>query len=49
MISTWLMKSLWLAYLLIFIVSLLERNWPRAVYWLGACVITTGVIMMGIK
>ena len=45
--SSDLMKILLVAYGVIAIVSLFERNLPRACYWLSAAGITASVLWMG--
>lgn len=47
MISTHLMLGLIAAYAVISLASLLERNWPRALYFVGAIVISVAVLWMG--
>lgn len=44
MSSTLLMKLLFVAYIIIMCVSLVERNYPRALYWFGAAVLTVAVL-----
>ena len=44
MISTWLMKALLVAYGVITIACLWERDYPKALYWLSACGITTAIL-----
>lgn len=44
MSSTLLMKCLFVAYLLIMLVAIHEKNWPRALYWFGAAVLTVAVL-----
>ena len=46
MISLGMMRFLWGMYIILTIVCLFERNWGLAVYWLGALILTTGVLMM---
>ncbi len=45
MVSAYMMKVLAIVYLVIMIMSLFEGNLGRAVYWLGAFIITCGVLM----
>lgn len=51
MMSTRLMIGLGVAYLVIIVVALCERptNWPRALYFLGAVLITVAILWMGDK
>lgn len=44
MISTTLMLGLLVVYVLISVVSALEGNYPRCLYWIGAGLITTAVL-----
>lgn len=44
MTSTILMRGLLVAYLVIMTTCLFEKNWPRALYWLSAAMITTSVL-----
>lgn len=46
--STLLMKCLLVVYFIIFIASLVEKNYPRALYWFSAGLITSS-IMWGMK
>lgn len=46
MTSTGLMKLLVAEYAVIAAVCLLEGNWPRFSYWVGASIITGSVIWM---
>ncbi len=39
------MSALIVVYLIIAFVSLLESNWPRALYWVGASIITFAVLL----
>lgn len=47
MISTGLMIVLCVFYSVIVLAAVAERNWPRALYFIGAIVISVAVIMMG--
>jgi len=44
--STLLMKFLLAVYFVIFLASLFEKNFPRALYWLSAFGITVSVMWM---
>jgi len=44
MMSTVLMKCLIGAYITIMITCLIEKNYPRALYWFSAGLITTSVL-----
>ena len=44
--STWTMYALLVFYAAILIASLAERNWWRAIYFLGAIVISIAVLGM---
>lgn len=44
MTSTLLMKILFVSYILIMFVAFHERNYPRALYWFGASVLTVAVL-----
>lgn len=46
--SDWMMKGLLITYFIISIVCLHERNYPRALYWVSAGMITFSV-MWGMK
>lgn len=46
MISTRLMLILIAFYVVIVIAAALERNWPRALYFVGAIVISVAVLWM---
>jgi hypothetical protein len=46
MISTGMMIALIIWYLGIAITAAIERNWPRALYFVGAIVISVAVIWM---
>lgn len=46
MLSQTLIKFLVLEYSIIMIVCLIEGNWRKATYWLGASVINIGVLLM---
>ena len=47
--STWVMKLLIIEYAVIFVACSIEGNWKLALYWLGAIIIQTSVILMGMK
>ncbi len=42
--STFLMQCLLVAYVVIMITCLFEKNWPRALYWFAAATITISVL-----
>jgi len=42
--SQFLIKLLVAEYIIIMITCLLEHNWWRAFYWLGACILNIGVL-----
>ena len=44
MISTWLMKALLVAYVIITAACIYERDWPKMLYWVSACGITTAIL-----
>lgn len=44
MISTALMKFLVIFYVGILVVCLWEREWPKAMYWLGAAILNVAII-----
>ncbi len=44
MMSTWLMKALLVAYVVITIACVVERDWPKCLYWVSACGITTAIL-----
>jgi hypothetical protein len=44
--STTLMQILILVYIIIMIVSLVEKNWPRALYWGSAALLSVAVLAM---
>lgn len=46
MVSTGLMIALIVAYGAIVAASMIERNWPRALYFVGAIVISVAVLWM---
>ena len=46
MLSGGLMLGLIVFYLVVVVVSAWEGNWPRALYWTGASLITTAVLWM---
>jgi hypothetical protein len=39
-----LILSLLVAYTVIMVVCIYERNWPRALYWLGAIILNMSII-----
>ena len=43
--STMMMQGLIVFYLLTALVSVLEGNWPRGLYWVSAAGITSAVLM----
>ncbi len=45
MISTKVMQGLLAVYVILTFLSACEKNWGRALYWLGACIITIGVLV----
>jgi len=45
--STFLIKLLLAEYAVILVFCMVERNWPRALYWLGAAFIQGAVLWMG--
>ena len=45
--STFLIKLLLAEYAVVLIARCCERNWPRALYWLGAAFIQGAVLWMG--
>ncbi len=49
MMSTRLMVGLIVAYSVIVLAAVHERNWSRAMYFVGAIVITTAVLWMGVR
>lgn len=42
--STMLMKSLVVVYIVITIACLVEKNYPKTLYWFAACLITISVL-----
>jgi hypothetical protein len=46
--STWLMKFLFVEYLIILAMCIYEKNWARTLYWFGASVIQIS-ILIGMK
>ena len=44
MISTWLMKALLVAYVIITAACIYERDWPKMLHWVSACGITTAIL-----
>ena len=46
MISSWVTKTLIYIYLLLAFICLLEKDMPRFRYWLGATLLTWGVLTM---
>lgn len=49
MISTNIKFFLLAQYVIITIATLCEKNYGEALYWLGACILLTGVLVMGGK
>lgn len=49
MISISVMKLLFLAYVVLLVVCVVEKKWTLVLYWLGACFIQLGIIVMGGK
>jgi drug/metabolite transporter (DMT)-like permease len=47
MISTGMMIALAIVYAAIVLAAIMERNWPRALYFIGAIVITVSILWMG--
>jgi len=43
--SNWLIRLLLIEYIVIMSVCILEKNFVKAIYWLGASIITTSVIL----
>lgn len=41
-----LLRVLIVAYVVIALIYLYERNWPKCTYWLGAAIITSSVLAM---
>lgn len=48
MTSTWIMKAFLVQYVICAAVCLFERNYPRALYW-GAAALLTVSILWGMK
>ena len=46
MTSKWLMYALLVQYIVLTAVTIYEKRWPVAIYWLGASVINVGVLAM---
>lgn len=44
MFSTAIMKCLLVVYFVICVACLFEKNWPKALYWFSAAMITTSVL-----
>jgi hypothetical protein len=44
--STWMMRCLLAAYICIMAVLILEKNYAKALYWLGATLITVSLLWM---
>ena len=44
-----LMYFLLAQYVFLGLVSVFEQNFPRMLYWLGATLLTIGVLQMGVK
>ena len=44
MVSTFMMRCLVGVYLCIMTTCLFEHNWPKALYWFSACMITVSVL-----
>jgi len=44
--SSLLMKILFVVNVVITILSILERNWVRGLYWLGASIVQISIVMM---
>jgi len=42
--SNWLIKALLVEYIVIMIVCLYERNYPRVLYWIGASLLQVGIL-----
>ena len=45
MMTTKMMIGMIVLYLVIFITALAEEKYPAALYWLGAAILTTGVLL----
>ena len=39
-----LIMALLVAYVVIMVVCVFERNWPRVLYWFGACVLQVSIL-----
>lgn len=46
MTGTLLMQGLIVVYVIVAVVFLWEGNYPKAVYWIGAAIITSSVLVM---
>jgi len=46
MLSSWLIRVLLLEYIIILAVCAYEGNWKLALYWLGASILQSSVILM---
>lgn len=46
--SSWLMRCLLFEYIIIMIVCICEKNWIRALYWLGGSILQSS-ILFGMK
>ena len=44
MIGDMLMKGLVVFYIILILVYLWERQWPKAMYWLGAAILNIGIL-----
>jgi hypothetical protein len=44
--SNFLIKILLAEYVIIMVVCLFEKNWPRATYWLGAIILNYSLLLM---
>lgn len=43
--ARWLNSALILAYLVLAVVYGMERDWPRTTYWVGAAILSVGVLL----
>jgi len=49
MISQTLIKLLLVQYFIIMSITLYEQKWVMAIYWLGATILNTAILLMGTK
>lgn len=45
--SMYLTAGLVLAYVVLVAVTAVERRWPVCMYWVGAVIVTVGILWMG--